>query len=305
MNKEGKNFKCWTARHSLFGDLLFSLPILNYLEIKYPNSYKYFVVAKKCAQFAPLFLNHPKIDCLRILDNKESLGPNDIAIRDTCQLIMETAPMCPKGFPGTTLESCWYNWYNCYEQTFIMGGFPIEDYRAMPKELQYPVLNQWFDVEKQNRTISLFPFTSYGKDSKRSPSKEWWEKFVYLILRYTDYNIYQLGGLDDPDIFQFNGRYTTLTRIKKFNKLPILDQYKLALGCEININTNSGSGIALGCYGAPQITLLTDDAPNHFQNPLAFAPLNYKNNNTNIFVPGGFENLQQETVIEKIKERLS
>lgn len=305
MNQEGKNFKIWGVRHGIAGDLIFALPVLNYLEIKYPNSYKYWVISKKCSQFAPLFFNHPLIDKIHILENKESLGQKDIGIRDTCDLIINTEPQCPDGMPGTTEKSCWWNYYHCYEMAFRMAGFPVEDYRSMSKNLQYPVLNQWFDVDKQNNTIAIWPFTSYGTNSKRSPSKEWWEKFVLLILRNTDYNIYQLGGLNDPDIFHFGGRYTTLTRIKKFNSLSILDQYKLALGCDINVNTNSGSGIILGAYGTRQITLLTDDAPNHFQNPLAFGPLNYKDNNTNIFVTGGFENLQQEVVIEKIKERLS
>lgn len=303
MTLTGKNFKIWGVRHGIAGDLIFALPVLNYLDIKYPDSFKYWVISKKCSQFAQLFLNHPLIDKIHILENKESLGQRDIELANTCNIIINTEPQCPDGMPGTTGKSCWWNYYNCYEMAFRMAGFDVEEYRKMPKELQYPVLNQWFDVEKQKKTIAIWPFTSY-LNSPRAPSKEWWLNFVYLILTNTDYNIYQFGGLNDPDIFHYNGRYTTLTRIKKYNSLPVLDQYKLALGCDININTNSGSGIILGAYGKEQTTLLTNDAPNHFQNPLAFAPLNYKNNNTNIFVPGGFDNLPQETVIEKIKERL-
>lgn len=299
MNKEGKNFKIWAARFALAGDIVMSLPILNYLELKNPNSYKHFVIAKKCAQFAPLFFNHPLIDCLRILENKESFGPKDIEIRDSCDLIINTAPDHPDGAPGTTEKSYWWNYYNIFEETFRMAGFDLEEYRAMPKELQYPVLNQWFDVERQEKTIAIWPFTSYGKDSKRAPSLEWWNKLAWLILENTDYYICQFGGLSDPAIAV--DKYQSNARIKRFNELSILDQYKLALGCNLNINTNSGSGIILGAYGTKQISLLTNDAPNHFQNPLAFAPLNYKNNNVNIFVPGGFDNLNQDFVIERIK----
>lgn len=300
MNKNGKNFKIFGVRHGIAGDLCFALPVLNYLELKYPNSYKYWLISKKCSQFAPLFLNHKLIDCIRITGEYETLNSDDKQLANSCDLIINTEPQCPDGMPGTTEKSCWWNYYNCYEMAFRMAGFDVKEYREMPKELQFPVLNQWFDVKKQDKTIGIWGFTSYGKDSTRSPSVNWWIDLVRMILKETDYTIYQFGGEKEPDINPIDN--INASRIVRHNNLPILDQYKLALGCNLNINTNSGSGIILGAYGAKQITLLTNDAPNHYKNPLAFAPLNYKDNNFNIFTANGFNNLDKDIILNEINK---
>ena len=53
------------------------LPILNYYEKKYPGSYKYWVIQKKCAQCAPLYFNHPLIDRIKITDEWDEFGDYD------------------------------------------------------------------------------------------------------------------------------------------------------------------------------------------------------------------------------------
>ena len=55
----GKDFKIWGISYGLIGDLIMALPSLTYYEKKYPNSYKIWVIEKKCSQCASLFLNHP------------------------------------------------------------------------------------------------------------------------------------------------------------------------------------------------------------------------------------------------------
>lgn len=288
-----KNFRIWGLRGSLAGDMTMSLPILNYLEQQYPNSYKYFVIHKKCSQFASLFINHPLIDCIRITENKESLGAEDIEIMKQCDLAINIAPQHPDGMPATTEESCWWNKWTLTQETFRMAGFDVNEYIKMPIELQYPKLTQWFDIQKLKNVIAIFPFSSYGVESKRSPSYEWWKRMIKLLID-NKYTVFHFGGENEPN-FGFDLYY-------RFCHLPIFEQIKMALGCDLIINTDSGSGWIAGSYGARQITLLTNEAPNHKENLLAFAPMNYKNNNINVFIPGGFDNLNQEVVLETIKQ---
>ena len=50
----------------LIGDTICSLPTLLYFEKKYPGSYKIWPIEKKVSFIAPLFLNHPLIDKIKI-----------------------------------------------------------------------------------------------------------------------------------------------------------------------------------------------------------------------------------------------
>lgn len=296
MNKEGKNFKIWGVRFALAGDMVFSLPILNYLELLYPNSFKYWAISPKCSQFAPIFFNHPLINQIRITESSEGLGPKDVEIAESSDLIINVAPHHPDGMPGTTEKSCWWNYYTVYEESFRMADFDVKNYRQMPEELRYPRLERWFAIENYNNTIGIWGFSSYGLN-KRSPSIEKWTEIIKNLL-CKGYTIFQFGGENDPhfDIPEF------YDKIFRFNNLEIFSQIKKSLGCQVNIHTNSGIGAILGGYGAKQITLLTNDAPYHTQNLTAFAPLNYKNNNINLTSLGGFDNLAHEDVLEAINK---
>jgi len=291
-----KNFKIWGVRSSLAGDLVMALPVLNYLELKYPNSYKYWAISKRYAQFAPLFFNHPMIDRIKILDDGDSLGQKDIEITKSCDIILDVNPQHPDGMPATTEKSCWWNYYNHYEETFRMAGFDAREYIAMSKEFRIPYLNQWFNVKRYEKTIAIWPFTSYGAESKRSPSKVWWGHMIENINKL-GYNVLHFGGLNEPDICINNSKYTKLC------SSPVFEQYQLSLGCDLCINTSSGCGIILGAYGARQITVAsTNEAPNHFQNPTAFSTINWKNNNINLLSSDGCDNINQDEIIELIKQ---
>lgn len=289
---KSKNFKIWGVRHSLAGDMIFALPILNFLELQFTNSYKYWVIAKKCAGFTPLFYNHPLIDNIRITEEKESLSKTDIEIAKSCNIVINVAPQHPDGMPGTTEESCWWNYRDVYRETWRMAGLKVEYYNNLSPELQKPKLNQWFEVERENKIIGIWPFSSYGPNNKRSPSKKWYNKLIEDYLKKEVLKIYQFGADTDPKIHP---------GIIMCNSLPIFDQIKKSLGLDVNITTNSGSGAILGAYGVNQVTLLTDDAPNHKENLLAFAPANWKGNNINLFEMGGCDNINQEQVLESVK----
>ena len=58
--------KIWGTAFSLIGDLIMSLPQLNYYKSKYKDIYVTFVIHKKISYCAPLFFNHPLIDKIYI-----------------------------------------------------------------------------------------------------------------------------------------------------------------------------------------------------------------------------------------------
>jgi ADP-heptose:LPS heptosyltransferase len=64
-----KNLKIWGVSYGPLGDLIMGLPILTYFEKKYPNSYKYYVIQKRSSICAPLYINHPLIDKIKVTDN--------------------------------------------------------------------------------------------------------------------------------------------------------------------------------------------------------------------------------------------
>ena len=49
--------KIWGTSFSLIGDLIMSLPQLNYFKKKYKDIYVYFIIHKKISYCAPLFFN--------------------------------------------------------------------------------------------------------------------------------------------------------------------------------------------------------------------------------------------------------
>ena len=74
---ENKTIKIWGTAFSLIGDLIMSLPQLNYFKNQYPDSYINFIIHKKISYCAPLFFNHPLIDRIKISDGWSDFGDND------------------------------------------------------------------------------------------------------------------------------------------------------------------------------------------------------------------------------------
>ena len=313
MDKTGKNFKIWGTRFSILGDTIMSLVILNALEKRFPGSYKYFHIAKRCAHAAPLYFNHPLIDRIVISDYDEEMGTNDAAIAKTCDIILNTKP------PFHSRQD-WPNSNCIYRETFFMSGLPLEWYDTLSDEEKRPKLAKWFNVERQPaKTIALWPCAGYGNENKRNPSREWYVKLINK-LHEEGYNTIQFGHPKDYNLFNaINGQsdapsniYTFSDTIQKFqtdswgetfkilNHLPFFDQIKMTLGCDLVISTDSGSGLIFGAYEMPQISLLTNHFPNHTKNLTAFAPNNP--NNTNFIGIGSPDNIEIFKVLQKVKE---
>lgn len=290
--KTGKNFKVWGVRQSLIGDSIMALPILNYIEKSFPNSFKYWQIARKCSQSASLYFNHPLIDKIVISDCDEGMGPKDIEIAKTCDVFFNTMPPHP-------MEQDWPNYRNIYEETWVMAGLPLAEYHKMTPEEQRPKLYKWFNVEKRKpKTIAIWPCAGYGNENKRNPSKEWYNKLIEE-LNHNGYHVLIFGH---PKDYSFR-EYLFLGSDYYFaveNHLPFFDQIKMTLGCDLVISTDSGSGLIFGAYEMPQISLLTNHFPNHTKNFTAFAPNNP--NNHNIIGIGNPDKIQQDAVVKKVKE---
>ena len=285
MLKEGKNLKIIGLRPSKGGDLITSLPILNLLEKKYPNSYKTVSVAKKNAVFAQLLYNQPLIDRIHINEILENPNEADIAFFKSHDIIIPPDLQHPDPF--------WYNKYHMVEENFIMMGLNWND---LDSELRTPKLIKWFNIEYNPKTIAIWPMAGNGLDTKRSPTKEWYKKLVLRILQETHFKIIQFGHPND-----FNILNTTEEAKGRFfiaKHLDFLDQIRTTLGCSFMIGTDAGSSLVMGAYEFPQITLLTDWMTNHISNFEALAPMN--KNNISIFEKGGCDNIKDDQVINAI-----
>ncbi len=279
-----KHLKVWGIRGSLIGDGLMSLCVLNRIKKSHPDSYVYWQVARKCAQAAPLYFNHPFIDKIVISDCDEGMGPADKQIAAQCDIVFDV-------MPGHPLQQDWPNYRNIYEETFVMAGLPIEEYHAMTPEERRPKLTKWFNVEASPKTVAIWPCAGYGGERKRHPSQMWYQTLT-MLLNGLGYKVIQFGHPKDFHIgADLDVRDTNF-----------FDQIKRTCGCDLVISTDSGSGLIFGAYGMNQITLLTNHFPGHVRNLCAFGPDNPRN--TNLFAADDADKITHDSVLEALKNQL-
>lgn len=276
-----KNFKIFGVRQSLIGDMVMGLPVLEALEERFPNSYKYFHVSRGHSEVAPIFFNHPLIDKIVISQVEGGYGERDVEISKSCDLSINTTPQ----HPG---PEDWFNHFSCVEETARMAGL-----NHLSVKSKRPKLSKWFDTKKEDKAISIWPFAGYAKAPSRSPSLEWWKKMVDLLIK-EGYAIKHFGHYNEPRVSDSSG-YSLCT------SLSLFDQIKESLGCGVSVGTDSGSSWILGAYGHPQVSLITNWLWGHRSNLLALAPENCDNLNINIFSPGSLDRINQEDVLSKIK----
>ena len=176
-----------------------------------------------------------------------------------------------------------------------MAGLPIDLYHNLPKEQQVPKLAKWFPIEKRPKTIALWGWAGFGIENRRNPSLDWYEKLCKLIIGETEFKIFRFGHPKEPDL-------VTNEYIQDFRHLDFFGQIKMTLGCDLAINTDSGSGVALAAYGHKQINLIIKNAPNHIDNFLAFCPKNCNNNGINLVGLDGTDSIKFEDVLAAINQ---
>lgn len=274
-------------RYQLIGDMLSALPILYFYEKKYPGSFKSWGIAKKCAQAAPIFINHPLINQIFIFDGLE--GPEsqrDFGFIKSHDIIINGNPDHP--------DSIYPSQRTIYLETFLMAGLTLEDWNTLTPDEQRPKLYKWWkENPKRKNTIAYWPQAGYGVENKRNASLKWRQELV-LNLAFNGFEIWQFGSEKD-DILSDNPNII----LKRFNNLSFFEQIKLSLECELVIGTDSGSQLILGAYGVPQISLLT----NHWREDQDPHALEVNNpNNYSFWVKGGCDNIKVDEVVAKVKD---
>lgn len=291
--------KIWGMGYGIIGDLIMSIPMLTYFDKKYPGSYKYWVIEKKCSQSAPIYFNHPLIDKIKITDNWDSFGEVDKKLIKECDLIMN------KG--NGHKDSEWYNHRDCIQETAdARAGIDLRE--LLTEEEMFPKLYKWFDVglpnvkstyskegrvlgKEYHNNISIWPFAG---SSGRSPSPKWWNIVVDRLID-EGYSVCHYGMPNDPRLSNKKGYYT-------YPQLSYFDQVKAALASRITIGTDSGAMWVMGAYSHPAINLMTNWLPNHHSNFSALEPVN--KNGFTFFAKGGCDYISTEEVINNVKKRV-
>lgn len=302
MKKEGKNFKIWGMSFSPLGDLIYGLPLLTYFEKKHPNSYKYWVIKKSCAFAAPIFFNHPLIDCIKITDNWKTYGDTDKQLMSQCDIVIS------EDFEHDRLD--WYNYRSVIEETAYISG--IRDFEdVLTIEERKPKLVKWFDVGHElqpntwskdyisdlsfyENTIGIWPFPTGFKThtGRRSPRIEWWAEF---IKREKENNLKILHyGRDDEPVISTEENYIRMT------KLSFFDQIRSCLATNLVIGTDSGPMCIMGAYQHKAIHLISNYLVNHNDNLFAFKPIN--DNSVTLLGQRGVENISVDALIKIVKD---
>ena len=305
--------KIWGTAFSLIGDLIMSLPQLNYYKSKYKDIYVNFVIHKKISYCAPLFFNHPLIDKIHISGEWSTFNEKDYLIASKCDVISAELDHLNKKVLDRVHSDRedWYNVRSCIQENALMSGISDLDAEIDEKQ-QIPSLTKWFDVgfeaeqkkaaytyEKVqsidlnytlSNSIAIWPFAGYGRSKNRNPNEEWWIK---LIKKFTDnkINVYHFGYFKEPNLSENKNLYHKLTDLDFFT------QIKISLGAKASLGTDSGSMWVLSAYAHPTITLITNWSINHKDNFTAFLPVN--KNGDYIFKENGFKDLTTEEVYEK------
>jgi ADP-heptose:LPS heptosyltransferase len=232
-------------------------------------------------------VNRPKLNSyisdIKITDNFEQIGLEDLKIISDCDIVFDIFPAHPK-------EQDWYNYRNCVEETALMAGIN-------PKELptQIPKLTQYWEnsyLSNKTKTIALWPFAGYGTGLNRSPTKEWWLQVINILLK-NGYKIFHCGSSNEPFLIPDHKNYVNLTHNSFF------EQIKWSLNCSLAIGTDSGSMWVIGAYNKiPQINLITNWLPNHINNKLALAPVG--NLVKNLYADNNCDNINIDTIVYEI-----
>lgn len=298
-----KNFKIWGMSYGLIGDLIMGLPMLEYFEKKYPGSYKYWVIEKKCALSAALYFNHPLIDRIKITDEWGGFGDTDRKLMGACQ-VKTTSENWKHSRPD------WYNFINCVEETAIIAG--VHDLtEILSKDEMTPQLHQWFDtgvpdvkcntyskkyiprLDASDKNISIWPFASgTGGKISRSPSVGWWTTMINMI-NDNGYTVHHFGHPNEPAL-------STSVLYTHHKELSYFEQVKASLASNISIGTDSGAMWVMGAYSHPSIHLMTNWMNGHAKNFTALEPIN--DNGKTFFTENGCDHINHIEIMEHIKE---
>lgn len=287
--------KLFCGRSNLLGDTVMYLPCLNILEQKYPNSHKIFGIAKKCQQGLKFWQTHPLIS--EILTSSDPEGNHySYQGKDFNQKTEKLEDFIYQGDVNPDVPSgVTYNKYKSIEIATLMAGFSLEELYSLPEDQQRPRLYKNGPIFRYKKTIAYWPLAGYGTVDNRSPSKEWSEELVKKLIG-AGYTIFHFGHPKEPTLSNHHN-YFRLTEMELYNQVMI------AIGCQCNVGTDSGSSWLTSSYGeSPLVCLNTFSFSGHYANSCALAPMHYSKNQINLFDPNSCSNIPHDSVIQSIKD---
>lgn len=297
---QGKLFRTFGARGSRLGDTVMVSPVMAWLRQRFPDCYNHWQIARRHQSAAFLWIQHELIDRIVISDCEEGMGPRDHEIAKTCHVVFNVMPQHPDGNDHT-----WVNQYNIWEETWRMTGLPLSEYASLSDYDKRAHLVQWFSADKQpNKTLCIWPSSNYGVKQNwhsRFPSYRW-TKDLCNRLASEGWSIFQCGHPNDyKNEGSGNGSLLGESNgVQDIRHLDLFSQFRISLGCDLILGTDSGSTLALAAYeSVPTIQFLTNHTPGHHKNYNAFASNGLRN--VSMFGLGSCDNISIDEVVEQVK----
>ncbi len=232
-----------------YGDLYMATVGVRCFKRIYPNAHFTFVINADYRECAPLFLDHPDIDRIHILDrDKDGFNEVDwdwIRIQNFDHIF---DPMQDHDRPD------WYLFRHQALEAAYMHRIPIDGDDGKI------VLNKWFkETDGLKNYVALAPFPAWyqGSANRKSFTMEQAEGIV-KYLKVKGYNVLQVGGPNEPQ----------LSNVLKINS-DYFNSVKNILGCRAFIGSDSGLTWCLSGYDFPVLGLYPSDmhgGPNYVKN---------------------------------------
>lgn len=230
-----------------FGDLVINTFAARVLKEKYPSSKLTFVINKDYKDIAPLFINHPHIDYIKILDkNRDGFNQVDQNWVKNQDFDLVFNPMQDHNHSDP-----WF--LKRHQAAEVCFMHRLVDEKECQKFDNKLFLNKWFDPANLvphfgNRgVVAIQAFAgSYNPQNDKMLTVEKAQLIVdYLVC--LGYNVLQLGIESEPK----------LNNTCRF-KTNYFDSVKNMLGCKFLITTDSGMSWISSAYEFPTIGLYSN-----------------------------------------------
>jgi len=220
------------------GDLCMNTVAVNQLKEQIQDIHFTLGIAKKYADTAPLFFNHPLIDSIHIYEGYDDWPTQT----DKKFLINQKFNFIFNGLPKHTSDD-WWKYFHQAEEVCLMNGL------NRPTSTKCSLI-KWFDENKKLKNcIAFAPFAGfYNKNNNKKTLS--FNKAQSIIDQITalGYKVLQLGGDDEP---------------KLENSIKIETDYfssiKNMLSCKCLIHTDTGCGWFASAYEFPSIGLYSNE----------------------------------------------
>lgn len=179
-----------------YGDLVMNTFAARVLKQKYPNSEYTILIANDYKDCAPLFLNHPHIDKIHILDKKRD-GLNEI---DQNWVKNQSFDMFFPPMKDHNHSDPWFlKRHQVSEVCYMHGIVSDKECNKLDNKL---FLNKWFDLNTSfSDYIAFSPFSGfYNPNNDKISTIEKAQKIVDNLID-KGLKVLQIGAFNEPKLF--------------------------------------------------------------------------------------------------------